>query len=100
MEEARRCDFDGRTRFLSPLDPLLWGRKALQELWYFKYVWEVYKPSEKPRWGYYVPPVLHGDSFVARFEARFDASTGTLNLLSYLEEAGGFPSTHPAWFLG
>ncbi|MGY4707784.1 DNA glycosylase AlkZ-like family protein [Candidatus Bipolaricaulota sp. J31] len=37
----RRRDFDGRARFLSPLDPLLWSRKALMELWDFEYAREV-----------------------------------------------------------
>jgi len=96
LEEARRCDFDGRARFLSPLDPLLWARKALQELWDFEYAWEVYKPPGKRRWGYYVLPVLYGDRFVARFDAKFDTSSGTLNVLSYLEEPEGLPWTHPA----
>jgi len=44
-QEARRHRFDGCIRFLSPLDPLLWSRKALRELWDFEYAWEVYKSS-------------------------------------------------------
>ncbi len=96
LEEARRHDFDGRARFLSPLDPLLWSRKALRELWDFEYAWEVYKPPAKRRWGYYVLPVLYEDRFVARFDAKFEASTGTLNVLSYWKEPGGLPWSHPA----
>jgi len=96
LEEARRHDFVGCARFLSPLDPLLWSRKALRKLWGFEYVWEVYKPPGKRRWGYYVLPVLHGDRFVARFDGKFDATTGTLRVLSYWEEPGGLPWSHPA----
>ena len=95
LDEARRCDFDGRGRFLSPLDPLLWSRRALRELWGFEYAWEVYKLPAKRRWGYYVLPILYGDRFVARFDAKFDAATGTLRVLSYWEEPGGFPWSHP-----
>ena len=96
LAEARRHDFDGRARFLSPLDPLLWGRRALRELWGFEYAWEVYKPPAKRRWGYYVLPVLYGDRFVARFDGKFDAATGILRVLSYREEPGGLPWSHPA----
>ncbi len=96
LEEACRWDFDGHARFFSPLDPLLWSRKALKELWDFEYAWEVYKPLEKRRWGYYVLPVLYGDRFVARFDGKFDAATGTLCVLSYWEEPGGLAWSHPA----
>jgi hypothetical protein len=96
LEEARRHEPDGRARFLSPLDPLLWSRKALKELWDFEYTWEVYKPPAKRRWGYYVLPVLYKDRFVARFDGKFDAATGTLRVLSYWEEPGGLPWSHPA----
>lgn len=64
--------------FIAPLDPLVWDRKSVARLFGFEYVWEVYKPESKRRWGYYVLPVLHGDSLVARMEARLEA--GTLRL--------------------
>ena len=95
LEEARLHDFDGRARFLSPLDPLLWSRKALRELWGFEYAWEVYKPPAKRRWGYYVLPVLYGDRFVARFDAKYEAPSGILHVFSYREEPDGLPWSHP-----
>lgn len=63
---------DPRVVFLAPLDPLLWDRRMVAELFGFDYVWEVYKPEPQRRWGYYVLPVLYGDQFVARFEARLE----------------------------
>ncbi len=95
LEEARRHRFDGCIRFLSPLDPLLWSRKALRELWDFEYAWEVYKPPAKRRWGYYVLPVLYGDRFVARFDAKYETSSGILRVFSYREEPDGLPWSHP-----
>ncbi len=55
-------------RFIAPLDNLMWDRKLVERVFDFKYVWEVYKPSSKRIYGYYVLPVLFGDSFVARVE--------------------------------
>jgi uncharacterized protein YcaQ len=61
---------DGRMRILGPLDPVLWDRKLVEQIFGFDYVWEVYKPKPKRIWGYYVVPVLHRGRLVARFEGR------------------------------
>jgi uncharacterized protein len=44
----------------------------------FDYVWEVYKPVEQRRFGYYTMPILWGDRLVARFDPKLDRATGTL----------------------
>ena len=38
----------------------------------FEYIWEVYKPVNERRFGYYVLHLLHGERFVARFEPERD----------------------------
>jgi len=60
----------GPARVLGPLDNLMWDRRALADLFGFDYVWEVYKPAARRRWGYYVVPVIVGERFVARFDGR------------------------------
>ena len=55
-------------RFIAPLDNLIWDRGMTEELFGFKYSWEVYTPVVKRKYGYYVLPVLYGNRFVARFE--------------------------------
>ncbi|HYH92354.1 MAG TPA: crosslink repair DNA glycosylase YcaQ family protein [Candidatus Saccharimonadales bacterium] len=77
--------------FLAPLDPLVWDRDLLRSLWEFDYIWEVYVPAAKRRWGYYVLPLLAGDRFVGRIEPRIDRSTGTLHILDVWWEAGFEP---------
>jgi len=77
--------------FIAPLDPLLWGRDSLRKLWNLEYVWEVYKPRSKRRWGYYVLPVLYQDRFVGRFDGRYDRKTGALHVISYHREQHGLP---------
>lgn len=61
-------DPPSRAVVLAPLDNLLWDRQLVRDLFGFDYVWEVYKPADQRRYGYYVLPILYGDRFVARFE--------------------------------
>ena len=63
--------------FLSPLDPVS-ARGRAKPLFGFDYVWEVYKPLEKRRFGYYTMPFLWGDRLVGRFDPKLDRTTGTL----------------------
>ncbi|MDC8803185.1 crosslink repair DNA glycosylase YcaQ family protein [Halomonas pacifica] len=83
----------GAVRFLAPLDPLMWDRGGVARLFGFDYVWEVYKPQAQRRWGYYVLPVLWGERFVARFDAR--CQQGVLTLLAWHWEAEIHPARLP-----
>jgi uncharacterized protein YcaQ len=77
--------------FIAPLDPLMWDRRLLRQMWGFDYVWEVYVPEHKRRWGYYVLPILFGDTFVGRIEPRFDRKEKTLRILGIWWEEGFNP---------
>jgi hypothetical protein len=81
--------------FLAPLDPLAWDRRMLRELWGFDYLWEVYVPEAKRRWGYYVLPLLYGDRFVGRIEPRIDRTTKTLAILGIWFEPAFSPMEEP-----
>jgi uncharacterized protein len=76
---------------LAPLDPLCWDRDLLRSLFDFDYVWEVYVPQEKRRWGYYVLPLLFGDRLVGRIEPRFDRKAKAVRILGLWWEAGFDP---------
>jgi len=78
---------------LAPLDPFVWDRDFLRALYDFDYVWEVYVPAAKRRWGYYVLPVLFGDRLVGRIEPRIDRRAGTLRVIDMWWEAGFDPTT-------
>ncbi len=72
--------------FLSPLDPAS-ARGRAKVLFGFDYVWEVYKPVEKRRFGYYTLPVLWGDRLVARFDSKLDRPSNTFVILGlWLED--------------
>ena len=83
--------------FLAPLDPLVWDRDLLRRLWSFDYIWEVYVPEKKRRWGYYVLPLLYGDRFVGRIEPRIDRAAGTLRILGLWWEDGFDPMADPGF---
>ena len=77
--------------FLAPLDPFVWDRDFLRSLYDFDYVWEVYVPAAKRRWGYYVLPVLFGNRLIGRIEPRFDRQAGTLRVIDVWWESGFDP---------
>ena len=65
------------TVFLAPLDIV--SARGRAKVWFdFDYVWEVYKPAQQRRWGYYTLPILHDDRLVARFDPKLDRTTNTL----------------------
>jgi uncharacterized protein YcaQ len=81
--------------FLAPLDPLVWDRRLLRDLYGFDYTWEVYVPAAKRRHGYYVLPLLFGDRIVGRIEPRLDRRTGTLAVLGIWFEPSFEPMAEP-----
>jgi uncharacterized protein YcaQ len=66
--------------FLAPLDPVS-ARGRAKVLFGFDYVWEVYKPEHKRKFGYYTLPILWGDRLVARFDSKLDRTTDTFVIL-------------------
>lgn len=71
LEEVRQERVPGgkRCELLAPLDCLLWDRRLIRELFGFDYTWEIYTPQPKRKYGFYVLPLLYGDSFAGRVEA-------------------------------
>lgn len=66
---------DGRMRILGPLDPVLWDRRLVRQAFGFDYVWEVYKPKARRRFGWYVCPLMHRGRLVGRLEGRVAGRT-------------------------
>jgi len=75
-----------RVVFLAPLDQFMWDRKMIAHIFRFDYVWEVYVPEQRRKWGYYVLPVLFGEEIVARVE--FWSRAGALEMRVWHWEAG------------
>jgi len=80
---------------LAPLDPFMWDRRLVEELFGFAYRWEVYTPVAKRKHGYYVLPLLFGDALVGRIEPRIDRATKVLHIDLLKLEPSFRPATHP-----
>jgi hypothetical protein len=67
---------------LAPLE-IVSARGRAKKVFDFEYLWEVYKPLDQRRWGYYTIPILYGDDLVARLDPKLDRKTGTLHILGF-----------------
>jgi uncharacterized protein YcaQ len=77
--------------FVPPFDPMVWDRSFLGSLFGFAYVWELFVPPTKRRWGWYVLPILFGDRFVGRIEPRIEQEEGLVRILNVWWEDGFAP---------
>jgi uncharacterized protein YcaQ len=77
--------------FLSPFDALVWDRKLLGSLFDFDYVWELFHPPARRRWGWYVLPIVFGSRLVGRIEPRIDREEGRVEMLNVWWEDGFTP---------
>ena len=75
-----------RLRILNPFDPAIRDRNRLERLFGLEYRIEIFVPAAKRKWGYYVYPLLEGDRFVGRIEAKADRAKGELNILNLWKE--------------
>ena len=64
-----------RAVLLSPFDRLVYDRNRAEALWDFRYRLEMFVPKAKREYGYYVLPLLVGETVVGRAEPRFDRKT-------------------------
>ena len=77
--------------FLSPFDALIWDRGLLGSLFGFAYVWELFLPPAKRRWGWYVLPIVFRDRFVGRIEPRIERADSRVQVLDVWWEDGFAP---------
>jgi uncharacterized protein len=77
--------------FVPPFDPIVWDRGLLGSLFEFEYVWELFLPPAKRRWGWYVLPIVFRDRFVGRIEPRIDRAEARVQVLDVWWEDGFSP---------
>ena len=75
-------------RIINPFDPIVRDRARLKRLFGFDYRIEIFVPAAKRTWGYYVFPLLEGDRFVGRIEAKANREQGVLAITNLWTEPG------------
>ncbi len=77
-----------RLRILNPFDPLLHDRRRAERIFGFHFRIEVFVPEPKRKYGYYVFPVLRGETMVGRIDMKADRAAGALAVRAFWREAG------------
>ncbi len=77
-----------RVQIINPFDPAIRDRIRLKNIFGFDYKIEIFVPKEKRVWGYYVYPILEGDSFIARIEIQANRKTNEMSILNFWLEEG------------
>ncbi len=77
---------------LSPFDPVVWNRDRANRLFGFHYRIEIYTPQPKRIYGYYVLPILWGDSVVGRLDLKSDRQRRALLVQGSFTEPGVPPA--------
>ncbi len=88
--------WEGRTVLLSPFDNLICDRKRNQPLFDFDFTIEIYVPVARRRYGYYVLPILAGDSVLGRVDTEMDRKRNELHFRALFLEEGREQDLHLA----
>jgi uncharacterized protein len=75
-----------RIAFLPPFDNMIFDQGRGRRVFDFDYVREQFLPKEKRRFGTWVLPILRGDRFIGRMDARLDKPARRLEVLGLFAE--------------
>ena len=89
-------NWQGRTMLLSPFDNLICDRRRNLPLFNFNFTIEIYVPAAKRRYGYYVLPILAGDSVLGRVDTEMDRKRNELHFRALFPEEGRERDLHLA----
>jgi uncharacterized protein len=88
LKQLKSRKENGYIHILSPFDNLVIQRKRLSALFNFDYVIECYVPAHKRKFGYFCMPVLYGDKFICRVDAKADRANDTMKIINIFWEDG------------
>jgi hypothetical protein len=67
-------------KILSPFDNLLIQRERMSQIFSYEYQIECYVPAAKRKFGYFCLPILLGQNFVGRLDAKVERKTQELHI--------------------
>ena len=79
----KKIQLSGDAFILSPFDPLNVFRHRLRDFFDFDYQIECFVPEPKRKYGYFSLPILVGDRFVARADAKADRKQKVLTVHNF-----------------
>ncbi len=88
LERLRTGGWATRTTLLSPFDNLICDRQRTELVWDFRFRIEIYVPAAQRQYGYYVLPILHGDTLIGRVDAAVDRKASRLVVKALYAEPG------------
>ena len=88
LERLRRGEWRPQTVLLSPFDNLIADRDRAHLLFDFFYRIEIYTPPAKRQYGYYVMPILHGETLIGRVDPKMDRKSNRLVINAIHMEPG------------
>lgn len=80
LNELEFDKWEPRLSLLSPFDNLICDRTRTRLLFKFHYSIEIYTPSHKRKFGYYVLPILYGDRLIGRIDPVMDRKKKRLEI--------------------
>jgi uncharacterized protein YcaQ len=80
LDSLEAGNWEPRTTLLSPFDNLISDRSRTEQLFNFRFSFEVYVPKPKRKYGCYVMPILHGDRFIGRIDPVMDRKKEQLTI--------------------
>lgn len=81
LERLSNSQSRSRLRILSPFDNAIIQRKRIENLFDFDYQLECYVPKGKRKYGYFCLPILQGNKFVGRLDAKASRKDGVFHVL-------------------
>jgi uncharacterized protein YcaQ len=80
--KKKKIELSGDAFILSPFDTLNVFRHRLRDFFDFDYQIECFVPAPRRKYGYFSLPVLVGDTFVARMDAKADRKQKVLTVFN------------------
>lgn len=83
---SKNLSYDGtprgsvQPRFVPPLDNAIWNRALVEDLFDFRYRWEIYVPPARRVFGAYAMPLMTDSGLFGPVDMRFDKRSRSLRL--------------------